>query len=168
MLNEVVARGLAQAHIPSQREPGHLITRSNKRPDGATLVPYRHGRPAIWDVVVRGSLAATYVRRTSQKAGAAAEEAEALKRRRYDEFAGDYEVVPLAFESHGGIRPATEVFLKDLGKRIRLETGDNRAGAFFKQRLSVALQRGNALCVQAAMGVAVTDSREVPSYVPII
>ena len=89
--------------------------------------------------------------------GAAAAEAEVIKRRKYAVFMRDYELVPLAFESHGSVGPTTEGFLVDLAKRIRLETGDKRAGVFFWQHLSLALQRGNALCVQAAMGGIATQ-----------
>ena len=104
---------------------------------------------------MRCTLATTYLRRTARTVGAAAIEAEAIKRRKYEVFARDYDIVPLAFESHGSVGPSTETFLAGLAKRIRQETGDVRAGAFFMQRLSVALQRGNALCVQATMAGAV-------------
>ena len=128
-----------------------------------TLIPYRHGRPVLWDATVRCTVAETYIGRTALRAGAAAAEAEARKRRKYAVFAGDYEVVPLAFESHGSLGPTTDDFFADLTKRIRFETGDNRAGSFFMQQLSIALQRGNALCVQAAMGCVAADGAEAPA-----
>jgi len=125
---------------------------SGKRRDGVTLIPHRRGKSVLWDATVNCTLAASYVARTSRKAGAAADGAEADKRRKNESFARNYEIIPLAFETLGSLGEDTDAFLKDLACRIRRETGEGRAGVFFLQRLSVALQRGNALCIQATMG----------------
>ena len=37
--------------------------------------------------------------------------------------------------------------MQDLGRRIATVTGERRASEFLLQRLSVAIQRGNASCV---------------------
>ena len=125
---------------------------NNKRPDGVSLIPYRRGKCIIWDATVRCTLAQSYVGATSRQAGAAANAAERLKRRTYAQFAPQYEIVPLAFETHGSLSESTASFLKDLARRISQETGDQRAGTFFMQRLGLAIQRGNAICVLGSMG----------------
>ena len=38
-------------------------------------------------------------------------------------------------------------FINDLGRRIADESGDPRSAAFLKQRLALAIQRGNAAVV---------------------
>ena len=78
-------------------------------------------------------------------AGAAAELALVRKHTKYAEFARDYTVVPIALESLGPLAEGSDAFLKGLAKRIRQTTGEQRAGVYFYQRLSLAVQRGNAL-----------------------
>ena len=38
-------------------------------------------------------------------------------------------------------------FVNDLGHRMQTVSQDTRAGMFLMQRLSVAMQRGNAACI---------------------
>ena len=38
-------------------------------------------------------------------------------------------------------------FLRDVGRRVAAETGEPRSLQFLLQRVSVAVQRGNAACV---------------------
>ena len=52
---------------------------------------------------------------------------------------------PVAIETLGAIGPKSLVFLKELGWRARQQSGDERAPSFLLQRLSVAVQRGNAV-----------------------
>ena len=84
--------------------------------------------------------------------GVVATEKEGHKRRKYEEFAGEYDIIPISIETLGSLGESTTVFLKSLAARIRREKGDARAGEYFLQRLSTALQRGNALAVLATMG----------------
>ena len=44
------------------------------------------------------------------------------------------------------------MFLKELGWRARRKSGDERAASFLLQRLSVAVQRGNAVSILGAQG----------------
>ena len=45
---------------------------------------------------------------------------------------------------------STKSFVKELGRLMTVETGDPREGAWLRQRLSLAIVRGNALCVIAS------------------
>ena len=149
-LNRIVAVGLSSAGIPNRREPLHLVLRSGKRPDGVTLVPFARGRCVTWDVTVVDTVAASYVALTSSSAGAAARAAESRKRRKYEELQGDYDVVPLAFETMGPLAEDSEAFIRDVARRIRQAKGADH-DRFFLQRLSIALQRGNAACVMQCL-----------------
>ena len=50
-------------------------------------------------------------------------------------------------ETLGAIGPESLLFLREVGRRIEATTGDSRSTTFLLQRLSVAVQMGNAVCV---------------------
>jgi len=52
---------------------------------------------------------------------------------------------PIAVESLGPLNETACRFLKDLGRRISAQSGDERESAFLFQRLSVLIQRFNAI-----------------------
>jgi hypothetical protein len=54
-----------------------------KRPDGMTLVPWIKGQPLVWDVTVVDTLADSYVLKTSEVSGFAAEMACKRKHSKY-------------------------------------------------------------------------------------
>ena len=112
-----------------------------------TQNPYREGRCLIWDATVVDTLATSYVRSTAQKVGAAASIAERRKLSTYSAFAKDFEVMPLAFETFGPTSDNTMAFLNDLKRKINEVQGDRRSGHHFLQRLSLSIQRGNAISV---------------------
>ena len=59
----------------------------------------------------------------------------------------NYIFVPLACEVSGAWCTDGLEFLNDLGSRISDVTGDKRDTDFLFQRLSIALQKGNAACM---------------------
>ena len=120
---------------------------NNKRPDGLTLVPWREGRCLVWDVTVADTTAASYLTATSTLAGSAAESASVRKEAKYAELSNRFHFFPIAIESHGPISIKATSFLSDLGQRITMSTSDARETSFLFQRISVTLQRLNAVCV---------------------
>lgn len=157
-LNQIISSGLRAAAVPNLREPTHLTLENGKRPDGVTLVPYSRGRHIIWDATVVDTLAPSYISATSLQAGAASTLAEQKKRAVYATFARDYDVVPIAFETLGSTCSQTEEFLGTLAKRICRAQNDQRSGQYFLQRLSLAIQRGNAVSIYATMGEEVNEN----------
>jgi hypothetical protein len=145
MLNRVLADGLRRAGFCPRLEPQGLSPASGLRPDGLTLVPYARGRCLVWDATVWSTLCATQLSSTARRAGAAAEAASILKRRKYAELEKEYIVEPLAFETHGSESATTAEFLKGLGGHITAATGDTRDRRYFYEQVSLAIQRGNAL-----------------------
>ena len=55
-------------------------------------------------------------------------------------------------DTAGLIGPLTHAFLKDLGRQIALVTSEEKSYSYLVQRVSVAIQRGNAASVVGAMG----------------
>ena len=53
----------------------------------------------------------------------------------------------MALEVQGSLGESSEIFIKRLCKMLCHSHGDQRAGSFLKQRISMALQIGNAACV---------------------
>ena len=78
-------------------------------------------------------------------------EAEAKKRDKYTSLTSLYHFVPVAVETLGALGDEANTFLHELGRRIAAVSGDTRATNFLLQRLSVAIQRGNAACVLGTM-----------------
>jgi len=66
---------MEKADIPALREPLGLLRTDGKRPDGVSLLPWKQGKCAMWDVTVSVTLAHSYVHETFQTPGAAAEAA---------------------------------------------------------------------------------------------
>ncbi len=54
---------------------------------------------------------------------------------------------PLAIETMGVLGPKSMALVRDLGIRIRLETGEPRSTDYLLQHLSIAIQRGNSVSV---------------------
>ena len=69
------------------------------------------------------------------------------KRHKYTCLSATYCFVPVAIETFGALGETAIDFLRDLGRRIAKVTGERRATEFLLQRISCAIQRGNAACV---------------------
>jgi hypothetical protein len=82
---------------------------------------------------------------SSACAASAAEAAAQRKESKYAEIANCHLFYPLAFETMGPINSLGLEFIRDLGHRISRATDDPRETSFLFQRLSVAVQRFNAV-----------------------
>jgi hypothetical protein len=145
MINDIIYRALLKADIPSSKEPSGISRSDGKRPDGVTLHPWKSGKPLTWDVTVIDTIADSYLASTSTIAGGAAEIAAARKCDKYNILARTYEFCPIAFETLGPINEAGSQLLFELGRRISAITGDAREHSFLLQRISIAIQRCNAV-----------------------
>ena len=58
----------------------------------------------------------------------------------------------MAIETTGAIGPQSLEFLKELGQRLRQVSGESNSTTYLLQRLSVAVQRGNAASVLGSIG----------------
>ena len=145
-LNDLVWRALGRANVPAVKEPAGLLRSDGKRPDGLTQIPWQAGKCMTWDVTVTDTLAESYLLATSSSAGGAAEGAANRKEMKYQSITDTHTFIPLAFETFGPINSKGLVFFNQLGRRLAASTGDMRETAFLFQRLSLTIQRFNAIC----------------------
>ena len=115
-----------------------------KCPGGLTLVLWERGRPMIWDVTVPDTMAPSYRSAAVSHSGSVAAQAEAKKSSKYNRLSSSYSFFPIAIETLGALGPISRSFIKSLGQRISQYTGDELAGHYLLQRLSVTVQRGNS------------------------
>ena len=127
--------------------PTDLVRSDGKRPDGVSLAPWKAGCLLVWDATCPDTLAASYRVHATSMPRKVAEAAEERKCEKYRGLPPGHVFTPVAIETLGAIGPRSLVFLKELGLRIRGETGEPKATEYLLQRLSVAVQRGNCLAV---------------------
>ena len=84
--------------------------------------------------------------------------AEERKKSVYAHLDPSHSFTPVAVETSGVVGPQSLAFLKDLGRRMRQVTGEERSLSYLLQRVSVAVQRGNAASVLGTTGLAVPDT----------
>jgi hypothetical protein len=145
-LNDLVWRALGRANVPAVKEPVGLVRSDGKRPDGLTQIPWQAGKCMTWDVTVTDTLAESYLSATSSSAGSAAEGAANRKELKYQSIANTHSFIPLAFETFGPINSKGVEFFNQLGRRLTASTGDMRETSYLFQRLSLTIQRFNAVC----------------------
>ena len=63
---------------------------------------------------------------------------------KYQRMTGTYHFIPIGFETIG---TAADKFFETLRKLIEVETGEPKSLEFLKQRISLAIQRGNSASV---------------------
>ena len=146
-LNDILCRALIKAGVPSVKEPTGLVRTDGKRPDGVTQIPWESGKCLAWDVTVTDTLAASNLPISSAAAGASAERAAEKKISKYSELAACYTFVPVAFETLGPVNESGADFINRIGRKSQASSGDLRACSFLWQRLSVTVQRYNAICL---------------------
>ncbi|CAH2241279.1 jg3340 [Pararge aegeria aegeria] len=73
--------------------------------------------------------------------------AEQAKRRKYENLDSSFIFVPFGVETLGPWGPEARALFKELSKRVIESTGDPRAGSYLGQRISLAIQRGNATSI---------------------
>ena len=101
----------------------------------------------IWDVTCVDTVALTYIAATSESAGSAADQAEAAKTLKYMELEDRFHFAPIGLETFGPWGKSASKLLADISRRIAERTGEPRSGEFLRQRISIEIQRGNAVSV---------------------
>ena len=151
VVNDIIHRSLVSAHVPSRLEPQGLMRSDGKRPDGVTTVPWKCGKLLVWDATCPDTYAPSYASQATFAAGEVAALAEQRKSTKYDALPVTHSFTPIAIETSGAVGPRSLLFLKELGRRMREQTGDKLAFSYLMQRLSVAVQRGNSAAIMGGL-----------------
>src|SRR6218665_3838971 len=144
------------AECRCSKHEGTIWSSDGKPPDGATLIPWTAGRYMAWDATVAHTCAASYLSQTAISAGSVAEQAAVLKTAKYALLPATYVFVPIAFETLGPVNAEGAEFLSELGRCISSVSGDQRETNFLLQRLSICVQRHNAIAFRGTF----QDGRE--------
>ena len=150
-VNDIIARALNLANVPAMLEPAGIVREDNKRPDGMTNVPRSHGRHLVWDFTCPDTLAPSHLCTTSAEAGSAAKEAKERQICKCTSITTYHTFIPIAIETLGAMGPQAKMFLLELGRRLRQQTGEPRSTSYFLQRISMAIQKGNAVAMMGSL-----------------
>ena len=101
--------------------------------------PWSSGCLLVWDATCPDTFAISYRAQATSEAGRVAESAEDRKAEKYRGLPASHSFTPVAIETLGAIGPRSMLFLRDLGRRIALESGEPRSTDYLLQRLSVAV-----------------------------
>ena len=91
------------------------------------------------------STADSYIDLAIQDPGSVAEMAASRKEAKYAALQTNHIFQPIAVETLGPINESARAFLDDSGRRISVLSGDDKEHLFLFQRISVAIQRFNAV-----------------------
>ena len=146
-MNDIIWRALRATGLIAIQEPVGINRGDGKRPDGITVGPFSQGKLLVWDATCSNTFAESSVNESAVEAGRSALKAEISKRAKYPDMVRNYMFEPIAIETSGVYGPSTKIIIQEIGKRISQKSGDKRETMWLKQRLSIAIQRGNALSI---------------------
>ena len=107
-----------------------------------------------WDVIVTDAIAEYYLHLSAACAGSAAEGAASRKETKWAALDHSYNFIPLAFETYRPINNKGIKFFQELGRRLSTISDDPRESAFLLQRISITLQRFNAIALSDTFTLA--------------
>ena len=110
-------------------------------------LPSSHGRVGVLNLVWDATCSDTYVNLAASRAGAVAEMAENRKSAQYTHLQSTHLFMPVSAETSGVFGEESLHFLRELARRVRDRTGEPDAFQHLLQRLSMAIQRGNAISI---------------------
>ena len=152
-IRDVICRSVGRANISAQKEPLGLLRNNGKRPDGVTIIPWKHGRCLTWNVTVHNTCAMSHLIDTFFTAKETAECAAVSKRTKYSTITNTQAFVAVTFELSGAWCGEGLQFISELGNLIILiiilKYLEHHSYVF--QHISVALQRGNSICLSGTL-----------------
>ena len=152
VVNDIVKRSLESAKILCHLEPTGLFRSDGKRPDGASIVPWKGGKVLVWDATFPDTLAPSYSTLAVREAGAVAADAEYIQENS-NVLAPLILTLPIAVETLGVFGKEARRFFSEVTQRMKLATDEQLTHQYLLQRISVAVQRGNAAAILGCTGV---------------
>ena len=109
------------------------------------MLPWKCGRPSVWDATCSDTFDPSYTNLATTRAGSIADLAQRRKASQY--LQSSYLFSPVSVETLGSFGKKTGYFLREIARRIKTATGEAQSFHHLIQRLSVAIQRGNAMSI---------------------
>jgi hypothetical protein len=100
-----------------------------------------------WDATCPDTFAKSHIIASSTLAGSAAKKSETNKIAKYSDILSGIDFTPVAIETTGVWGEEGLLLVKELGRRMAILNYDKRSTTFLKQRISLAVQRGNAYSI---------------------
>jgi hypothetical protein len=152
-INRLTAAAFRRAHISATTEPTGLFRSDGKRPDGITTMPFTGGKRVIWDITCPDTFAESNISKAKAEVGRVAETAAKNKMNKYADLLRrpEYSFVPMAIETSGVFCGSAKTLIAEIGRLEAKISGNTKARCWLEQRISLALQRGNARSMLASM-----------------
>ena len=99
------------------------------------------------------TFATSYELQATSKAGAVAALAEWKKMTKYETTAQTHLFCPIAIETSGVFDPVASTILHDLARQIKDVSKEPNSRAYLFQKISIAMQRGNAASIMGCAGL---------------
>ncbi len=128
-------------------EPLGIDRDDGKRVDGVTLIPWNKGKQLTWDATCVDPLCDSYLSASSKEGAFAANAAVKKKHLKYASVKDNYYFIAFAVDCFGAWSDEALKFGTELGIRMSSSTGEPRSFSYFRQRISIAIQRGNSTSV---------------------
>ena len=112
-----------------------------------TCPTWKNRKCLIWDFTCTTALCKTYVKKASTEVSSAAARREDKKVDKYSNLSDTFHFVPVGIETYGAYGPQGIKLVKQIGKKIQDATGEKLSTFYLSQNISMAIQRGNAICV---------------------
>ena len=106
-----------------------------------------------WDVTVPDTYAESHIQDTSREACAAANHAAAAKTAKYQILDDTHLFIPVAIETAGSWNAQAIELVQEIGRRIISVTLNPKETTYLFQRLSMAIQRGNAVSFRSTFQI---------------
>jgi hypothetical protein len=139
IVNKLISQHLQAMGMPNTLEPSNLFNANGLRPDGVSLLPYKCGKPLVWDFTCPHPLCISRLAQPN-----ATEVAESNKQMKYASLTENYFFVPVAIDTFGAYGTQAKKFVNYIGEKLSEKYNDHRRRAFLKQNIGIAIQRGNA------------------------
>ena len=137
---------LANAGVPSTKEPSGMSRTDSKRPDGVTLIPWQRDKSLAWDVTVINTQADSYISAALLSQASVAEMAAERRISKYSTLPANIIFQLVAFETLGPINQSGVNFISEIGRRLEQASGDARERCF----LFITVQRFNSVAFRGS------------------
>ena len=95
-----------------------LYRSDGKRPDGASVIPWKGGKALVWDATCPDTLAPSHLSMAVREAGAVANDAEYRKKQKYSHLDYSHYFVPVTIKTLGALGDEAHASLKEVDRRI--------------------------------------------------